>query len=289
MKGEWIPIFIMMFGLIVDSGGGQNAAAEGKRSAIVEADGYAFLAEDNTIRQIREEALANAKRQALERAQTHIRSVTKVENFMLTYDLVQSAAEGTVRVLESQDHGVTGDNRYHYWIKAEVQYVINPPEEIEQDIKTADDPTAPLTVSVWTEKTEYRTGDEIHILLKGNKEFYATIVYRNAAGRGIQILPNQHRQSRFFTAGRIWRIPSEQDHFRLVVQEPYGPEEIIVYASTAEPGSGDVVPEGETFYRLTGTLENYSAKTRGVRITEKEQPAEFYEASCELVTKENHE
>ena len=51
-----------------------------KRSTIVEVDGYAYISEDKTPRQMREEALANAKREALERAQTYIKSVTKVDS-----------------------------------------------------------------------------------------------------------------------------------------------------------------------------------------------------------------
>ena len=56
----------------------------GKHSAIIEADGFTFLSEDKTIREFREEAKAEAKREALEKGQTYIKSVTKVENYFNT-------------------------------------------------------------------------------------------------------------------------------------------------------------------------------------------------------------
>jgi len=92
----------------------QSTLGEQKRSAIVEADGYAFFSEDKTIRQLREEAIANAKRVALEQAQTYVKSFTQVENFVLRYDLVQSEAEGYLRILQSKDYGVQPDYRYRY-------------------------------------------------------------------------------------------------------------------------------------------------------------------------------
>lgn len=74
-----------------------------KRSAIVEAHGYAYLSEDKTIKALRQEAYADAKRQAAEIALTQIQGLTKVENFTLTYDLIQTQAEGAVKVLEHKD------------------------------------------------------------------------------------------------------------------------------------------------------------------------------------------
>jgi hypothetical protein len=44
------------------------------RSNLVEVDGYAQLSEEKSIRDIRLEAFANARRQALENAETHIKS-----------------------------------------------------------------------------------------------------------------------------------------------------------------------------------------------------------------------
>ena len=262
-----------------------------KRSTIVEVDGYAYISEDKTPRQMREEALANAKREALERAQTYIKSVTKVENFMLEYDLIQSGAEGFVKVLESKDHGITADNRYHYWIKAEVEYSLESDRD-RRDL-SADlikNEKAPLTVYIWTEKKEYREGEKIRIFLQGNKDFYARVVYRDVSGNLLQLLPNPHREENFFKGGKVVTIPGEGDQFDLEVGPPFGIENIIVYASSAQMGDVDVENMGDVVYGVQGDLNNYGAKTRGIKITERKggersQSAEFFEARWELMTK----
>ena len=262
-----------------------------KRSTIVEVDGYAYISEDKTPRQMREEALANAKREALERAQTYIKSVTKVENFMLEYDLIQTGAEGFVRVLESKDHGITSDNRYHYWIKAEVEYSLESARDRKDlSVDLIKNENAPLTVYIWTEKKEYKAGEKIRVFLQGNKDFYARVVYRDVSGNLLQLLPNQHRKENFFKGGKVVTIPGEGDRFDLEVGPPFGIENIIVYASSTRMGDVDVEEMGNALYGIQGDLEKYGAKTRGVKITERKvgersQSAEFIEARWELLTK----
>ena len=68
-----------------------------KRSAIQEADGFAYLGGDITLNQAKAQALADAKRNAAEAALTYIQSNTKVENFEVRYDVIVSKAEAAVR------------------------------------------------------------------------------------------------------------------------------------------------------------------------------------------------
>ncbi len=263
----------------------------GKRSTIVEVDGYAYLSEDKTIKEMREEALTNAKREALERAQTYIQSISKVENFQLSYDFIQNQAEGAIRILESNDHGITDDNRYHYWIKAEVEYSLKPPEgkaDLSSDLTK--NPDAPLTVYVWTEKSEYQAGEKIHVFLQGNKDFFARVAYRDVQGNLLQLLPNPHRKDNFFKGGKVISIPGKSDRFDLEVGPPFGIENIIVYASSAEMGDANITSVSDALYSVQDNLKDYGMKTRGVKIVKKSPDdvtsgAEFYEAKCEVKTR----
>lgn len=269
---------------------GKQNQDRGKHSTIVEVDGYAYLSEDKTIRDMREEALTNAKRMALEQAQTYISSQSKVKNFQLEYDVVISEAEGAVRILENKDHGITGDNRYHTWIKAEVTYDLKPSGD---DAKTTEDlvkdPDAPLTVHVWPEKTDYQAGEKIQIFMQGNKDFYARVVYRDVQGNLLQLLPNPHRRENHFEGGKVIVVPDPEDKFDLEVGPPFGIENIIVYASSSEMGDASVRNIGDAVYRVQDELENYGVKTRGVKLIKREEGgasgAEFYEARCEVKTK----
>jgi len=262
-----------------------NSDAPEKYSAIVEADGFVFLSEDRTLKEIREDALATAKREALERGQTYIKSVTRSENFQLAYDLIHSAAEGHVRIIESRDHGITPDNRYHYWIKAEIEYSIKTPDSIHPVINSE----GPLSVRVWTEKQEYRTGDEVRIHIQGNKDFYARIIYIDVHRNRLQLVPNRFRANNRFPEGLETVIPGNTDGFRLKVVPPYGREQIVVYASTVPLGEIETEPVGESIYKVNFELGKIGELTRGIKIipVENELPAaEFFETTWEIVIRE---
>ena len=288
---SYCTIFTFYFILTMSPLFSQSASnsASGKRSAIVEADGYTFLSEDKTIKDLRNEAKAAAKREALEKGQTYIKSTTRVENFQLTYDLIESEAEGYVKILENKDHGITEDNRYHYWIKAEVEYSLKQPGSgAPSDILK--NKNAPLSVDVRTERKEYTAGEKIRIFIRGNKDFFARVVYRDVSGNLLQLLPNQHRKYNFFKGGEEFTIPGPGDRFNMEVGPPFGVENIIVYASNSPMGEVEVNKMGDSLYRVQGGLSNFSQKTRSVKIVTKDklstsQGAEFYEASCELITK----
>ncbi|NIA31403.1 MAG: DUF4384 domain-containing protein [Actinobacteria bacterium] len=280
-----IIFFIFLAGICLPSAK-SNKTTQPKHSAIVEADGYVYLSEDKTIRQLREQALAAAKREALQKGQTYIKSFTKVENFQLSYDLIQSQAEGYVKILDSKDYGITKDNRYHYWIKAEIEYRLKPPASgAAKTVLT--NSAAPLSVSVWTEKTAYKEGDKIKIFLKGNKDFYARVIYIDSKNHILQLIPNQQRKNNFFKGGETIVIPSADDQFELQVSPPFGSEKIVVYASTTPQGKVETATAGKSLYQINSDLTTIAGQTRGVMIkkTSAKAGAEFYETSCLLTTK----
>jgi hypothetical protein len=265
----------------------QDQNTEEKYSAIVEAEGTIFLSEDKTIRRIREEALAEARRAALEKGRTYIRSVTRVENFQLSYDLVQSESEGFVKVLESKDLGVTSDNRYRYWIKAEIEYRMKTPGR-ETGEWAVPDASAPLRVSVRTDRESYKNGEKVRIFIKGNKDFYARVLFQDAEGNTLQLVPNQVRKDNFFKSGRTEVIPASHDQFELEVTPPFGKEKIIVYASTAPQGEVKTAPAGSSLLQVRESLEDAGFRTRGVKIVPDSgrSGAEFYETQYEIKTQE---
>jgi len=267
----------------------QSTLGEQKRSAIVEADGYAFFSEDKTIRQLREEAIANAKRVALEQAQTYVKSFTQVENFVLRYDLVQSEAEGYLRILQSKDYGVQPDYRYRYWIKAEIEYALKESEAETKPASLFQNANTPLTVQVWTEKAAYTEGEEMHVFLEANKNFYARVIYVDSQGNIVQLLPNLYRSTNHFMGSKIYQIPdpAQGDQFQLRVKSPFGPEEIIVYASTTSQDSLPLDEAGDGLYRYRGSKQELNMKARGIKVVESQnsiRAAEFYQATWNVLT-----
>jgi hypothetical protein len=264
-------------------------SSEEIRSAIVIADGYAYLAGNKTINQLRDEAKSQAMRNAVERGKIFIQSLTRVENFVLQYDLIKSESAGYLSIIEEKDYGIEPDNRYHYWIKGEVRYGIKEKSVAPVPFDPRRNPHAPLTVRIWTDTTHYTEGQFMHIYLQGNKDFYARVVYHDVQENLIQLLPNQFREANYFKGGQVGEIPDAAvgDRFQLRMRPPFGAEEIIVYASTAQPGSIDMTKAGQGLYQFRGSVENFGRQTRGVEIigvSAEPGKAEFYEARWKVIT-----
>ena len=235
-----------------------------QRSNIVEVDGYAQLSEEKSIRDVRQEAFANARRQALENAESRIKSQTRVENYQLQYDLIESGAEGVVKVLEQKDFGIENNSRYHVWIKAEVTYVLKPPPEPAQQ-KALMSPEAPLTVKVWTDRKSYSNGEYITISMEGNRDFYARIVNIGSNGKVIQLLPNGYRQTNHFRGGQRYQIPGPGDRFNLQVTPPYGQERIVVYASETPMGDIPMTPLAAGLQEYRGSNDDLAFRVRSIQ------------------------
>lgn len=145
----------------------------------------------------------------------------------------------------------------------------------------------PLTVKVWTEQAAYREGQAIKIFLKGNKDFYARIVYRDVEGNLIQLLPNQYRRTASFSGGQTYAVPDQSDAFDLVVGPPFGTEQILVFASTTPVGSIAGQDIGRGLSLLSGSIEDIRKQTRGVAVQGKapgDVKTEFVDAEAKLKT-----
>ena len=258
-----------------------------KRSCIQSVDGYAYLSEDMTLSETRQAAFANAKRQAVENARTFIISNTIVEDFVVKKDLIKGTAEGAVTILEQKDFGVENNQRYHVWIKAEVEYGLKPKKQ--KIVKnTAFNKEAPLTVKVWTQNKSYKAGENIVIYIQGNRDYYARIVDITSRGEIIQLLPNDYRTINFFEAGKVYKIPDKGDHFNLKVSPPYGEDQIVVYASEVPLGTVSMEQAGQGLRSFKGTRKSLAVKTRGVAIVLETQNAvsgaQFYEGTWSVTT-----
>ena len=281
--------FLAVFGLAhgESSQDISNINTKDKRSIIQGVDGYAFLSENMTLAETREAAFANAKRQALEMTKTIIQSKTTIKNLELVEDQIDAMSEGTVTIIEQKDFGVENNTRYHVWIKAEVEYGIKTYAN-KNVLDYSMNATFPLTVKVWTSKEKYSDGESIEVYLKGNKDFFARVVDISSDGKILQLLPNAFHQNHFFKAGSTYKIPEENDTFKLLAKPPYGADKIVVYASEVPLGLVPMKKVGNGLHRYEGTAESLAMKTRGIKIVSDENEensiADFYEATCIIIT-----
>lgn len=248
------------------------AVAEGGdlSSVIVEMEGMACMGQTRSREETQKLAESEARRRAAARAMTYVESETKVADGRLMHDIVKAFSNAQVRILRELESGwyeeesAAGfrDICYKVHIKAEV-VPDKPAASVSQSLMET--PQGPLTIKAWTDKTDYRTGEFLKIFLKGNKPFFATIVYRSVDGTQVQLLPNPRRRDNYFRGGVVYEIPSPDDVFSLMVNPPYGSEDITVFASTNRMGSLDVQPAGE-LYLVREPRKNLGRKTRGLTM-----------------------
>src|SRR3989338_11019378 len=241
-----IKIFIsLFFGLFIAS----NVYAA--QSSITEAEGTACMGEDRAKKQTEKLAFDDAKRRAVEYTLTYLKSETVVNKYELEKDLIEAYSNASIKIIQEMDKKWYKDESlgdcFKIKIKAEVVPDEKAMENISKNKQAVDDPSAPLNVNVWTDKKEYKNGDKIKVYVKGNKPFYARVIYKDAGGNMVQLLPNPYRQDNYFNGGVVYEIPSGNDRFELEVSPPFGEENIVVYAGTSQLGDINLEAQGGVY------------------------------------------
>ncbi len=263
------------------------------QSTITEAEGYACMGEDRSRRETEQAALEAAKRNAIEFASTYMTSETHIKDFELEKDLVSAYANATVKVIKELEKSWYKDANAGDCFRVKIKVEVIPDEKAMENVSkrkdVADDPSAPLHVRLWTNKKEYEHGEKMRIYIKGNKPFYARVIYKDAAGKMVQILPNPYRDENYFQGGVIYEIPSGNDRFDLEISPPFGEENITVYASTSPLGKIDLHSQGGVYFVKT-KANDIGARTRGIKLTGKATgksgyASEFYENKAEVKTR----
>lgn len=261
----WLSIAVLSLCLFITS------AFASQPSDIREVEGYDCMGYTKSRQMTEEAALANAKKKAVEYASSYIESQTHVEDFELKKDLVSAYANGTIRIIKEIEKGWFKDPSLGDCYKIKIQAEVIPDEKAMKKVaKTSqimDDPSAPLNVKAWTDKKEYKTGEKIKVYIKGNKPFYARVLYKDVKEEVLQLLPNPYRTDNYFNGGVIYEIPSGNDRFEIEVNPPFGSESIIVYASTSLLGEINLEAAGGV-YQVKTKPKDIGDRTRSVQLKE---------------------
>jgi len=255
------------------------------QSTITEADGSACMGEDRSKKQTENLAFEDAKRKAVEWTLTYLKSETVVNKYELQKDLIEAYSNAAIKIIQEMEKKWYKDESLGDCFKVKIKAEVIPDEKAIENIsknnQMSDDPSAPLSIKVWADKKEYKGSDKIRVYIKGNKPFYARVVYKDAGGNMVQLLPNPHRGNNYFNGGTIYELPSGEDKFELEVTPPFGEEDIIVYASTSPLGDIELQAEGG-IYQVKTKAGDIGDRTRGIKIKEKTgskegMPSDFFE------------
>lgn len=260
------------------------------QSLVTEIEGYACMGADHSRKETEQLAMTDARRKGLEYAAGYIAAESRVEDGQLKKDLVTAYSNGKVRVISEPKKEWYRDPALGDCFRVQTKLEIIPREEemLKAVRKVApDDPSAPLSVKVWIDRKSYGLGEKVKVCLKGNKPFYGTLVYRDAAGVLVQFLPNPFRKQNYFHGGTVYELPSGEDRYELEILPPFGAERITVYASTAPVGELNVAPAGSV-YTIRESEEVTARKSRSLNVVPKQSEAggaaEFVEHFVDLKT-----
>lgn len=259
------------------------------QSTIVDVDGKACMGDDKSRKQTEQAAMADAKRRAAEFTLTYLKSETQVKDFELEKDLLSAYSNAQVKIIQQLESSWYKDPSAGDCYKTRLKAEVIPDEKAMKSAAkdNADDLNAPLRVSLWTDKGEYKKGDKIKVYLKGNKPFYASVLYKDVKGAVLQLLPNPYRADNYFNGGVVYELPSGNDRYELEISPPFGEENIVVYASTSPVGELDLAAAGSVYQVKT---KDAGEKTRAVNIKAKTDgkgagAAEFYEGKAAVKTR----
>jgi hypothetical protein len=264
------------------------------QSVIVESEGYSCMGDDKSRKETEQAALLDARRKGGESALIYIKSETHVKDAMLEKDLLDSYTNAQVKLLQELHKEWYKDHSSGDCYRVKLKLEVTPDEKAMASMAKAkgetllEDPAAPLAVKIWTDRKEYREGEKIKLYLKGNKPFYGRVVYRDAGGNLVQILPNPYRKDNYFNGGVVYELPSGEDRYDLEVSPPFGSEGITVFASTVQLGELDISPV-EGVYSIKTKTKDVAMHTRGIRIAAKgangrDGAAEFSETELTVRT-----
>ena len=242
MKSRFKSLFLTILCFLLMSVADRAVCADkplpkNMQQIIVETDGYGYFSMNKTGEQLKQEAIADAKRKALESAWTKIQSYSKMKNFELVVDIVQSEASGFVRVLNMKDSGLEG-NRYHVWIKAEVNYSLQPASTVkkEKEKLSAD-------VGVFFEGDDGKpypvrngmvlySNDNYAIYFKPGITCYMYVFQEDSTGKVYRLFPNTAYgiETNPVTEGKEYWVPTRDTW--LYLDKNVGRERLYIIASS---------------------------------------------------------
>lgn len=258
------------------------------QSTVTEAEGFACMGDDKSREETKQNAVADSKRNAAETVLIYLSSETSIKNFQLENDLVSAYSKAEVKVIQ-QDGAwykeASAGDCYKVRVKAEVipdETVLNAPGKDDN----LENPNKPLKIAVWTKKKKYIRGEKIIIYIKGNKPFYASVLYKDVKGSMLQLLPNPYRKEGHFNGGEVYTLPAGEDKYDLEVSPPFGKVNIIVYASTSPLGRLDLAASG-ALYRVKTKDTGMTVRDVIIKAKTNEagpKTAEFFEVSTVIKT-----
>jgi len=245
----------------------------------VKGEGCYAYGDNETPAQAKRAAQTMAQEQAVRSHRVFVQSATKVKNFQLEEDVIQTASAGMldqIRVEKEEKRG----QEICITISAKLSPV-SVEELIKQRINAKDIAvearsnvlsSAPgFGIRLWTNKADgkFLEGDRLIIYVVPERDGYLKLDYFQADGTVVHLVPNLFRGQAMVKAGQTYAFGDDASPEHFVVQGPFGNETVKALLS-AKPfdvsmESGQAVDDSRSY------LKSLKSATRGIAVVGVEQ------------------
>lgn len=257
-----------------------EAQPDRKSMETVSGEGCYAYGDNETPAQAKRAAQTLAQEQAVRSHRIFVQSATKVKNFQLEEDVIQTASAGMldqIRVEKEEKRGqeicVTIRARLSpVSIEELINQRINAKDIAEEAAKSKVLSSAPgFGLRLWTNKADGRflEGERLIVYVTPERDGYLKLDYFQADGTVVHLVPNLFRGQAMVKGGQTYAFGDDASPEHFVVQGPYGNETVKALLS-ARPfdvsmESGQAVDDSRSY------LKNLKSGTRGIAVVGVEQ------------------
>lgn len=272
------PPIAVLFGLVallihpILLGWSGLALAEGAKGLeTVRGNACYRFGDDETPAKARRGAIALAQEQAIRGHRVFVESSTRVKNFQMEEDLIQTASAAMLQEIQ-----IEKEERKAQEICISLTAKISPvsiedmirqrlnAKEIARDAQGALVPDKPaFGLKVWTNKPNGRflEDEKVVIYVQSDRDAYLKLDYFQADGTVVHLVPNVYRGQAFIKGGKKYAFGDETSPEQFIIRPPYGTEAIkaIVAVRPFETGA-----EGEP--SLSDSRTYLQSGLRGIKV-----------------------
>lgn len=260
-------------------------AAEGSAGAkpleTVTGEGCYAYGDNETPAQAKQAAQSIAQEKAVRTHRVYVQSETKVKNFQLENNVIQTASAGMLEDIKvEKEEKKSGQvicvsvsaKLSPFSIEEMIRQRINAKDIAEEAVKSrVVISSVGFGLRVWTNKTDERfiEGERLIIYVSPERDGYLKLDYFQADGTVVHLVPNLYSGQVMVKAGQTYVFGDDASAQHFVIQHPYGNETIKAILSEQPveiPIKSDKPVEDSRDY-----LKNLKSGTRGVRIVGVEQ------------------
>ena len=249
-------------------------ADTGKNLETVRGSGCYKFGDEETPAKARRGATAIAQEQAIRSHRVFVESSTRVKNFQLEEDLIQTASAAMLENIQiekeerkAQEICITLTAKIS---PVSVEDMIRQRVGAKEIAQTAQSTLVPKQQSfglkVWTNKTtgQFSEGEKLVIYVQSDRDGYLKLDYFQADGTVAHLVPNVYRGQAFIKGGKKYAFGDETSPEQFVIGVPYGTEAVKAIVGVrpfeAELNSEEAVSDSRTY------LNGLQSGLRGINV-----------------------